>query len=137
MKTRIETDKAPKAIGPYSQGVKGSSTELLFLSGQIPIVPETGEVLSGSIEEQTKQVLKNLEAVLKAGGSSLERVLKTTVFLANMDDFPQMNAVYAQFFTHQPPARSTVEVSRLPRNVRIEIDLIAMTEGEAEDGLSV
>ena len=137
MKTRIETDKAPKAIGPYSQGVEGSSTELLFLSGQIPIVPETGEVLSGSIEEQTKQVLKNLEAVLKAGGSSLERVLKTTVFLANMDDFPQMNAVYAQFFTHQPPARSTVEVSRLPRNVRIEIDLIAMTEGEAEDGLSV
>ena len=100
-------------------------------------MPETGEVLSGSIEEQTKQVLKNLEAVLKAGGSSLERVLKTTVFLANMDDFPQMNAVYAQFFTHQPPARSTVEVSRLPRNVRIEIDLIAMTEGEAEDGLSV
>ena len=124
MKTVIQTEEAPKAIGPYSQGIRIRAGELLFLSGQIPLTP-TGEVVSGDIESQTRQVLKNLEAVLAAGGSSLNQVLKTTVYLKNLDDFPRMNAVYERFFRDKPPARSTVEVSRLPRQVGIEVDVIA------------
>jgi len=124
MKSEIRTEQAPKAIGPYSQGLRVRAGELLFLSGQIPLTPE-GELVAGDIESQTEQVLKNLEAVLTAGGSSLSQVVKTTVYLKNLDDFPRMNAVYARFFRDTPPARSTVEVSRLPRQVAIEIDVIA------------
>ncbi|MBM3802195.1 MAG: RidA family protein [Acidimicrobiia bacterium] len=124
MKSVIQAGNAPKAIGPYSQGIRIRAGELLFLSGQIPLTP-AGEVVSGDIESQTEQVLKNLEAVLTAGGSSLSQVLKTTVYLKNLDDFPRVNAVYERFFRDSPPARSTVEVSRLPRQVSIEIDVIA------------
>ena len=128
MKSLVATDKAPQAIGPYSQGVRVSGGELLFLSGQIPLDPSSGEVVQGGIEIQTQQVLKNLEAILRAGGSSLESVLKTTVYLKNLDDFPKMNEVYRQFFRKDPPARSTVEVSRLPRQAEVEIDAIAVVE---------
>jgi 2-iminobutanoate/2-iminopropanoate deaminase len=128
MKSIVNTEKAPRAIGPYSQGVKAKCGELLFLSGQIPLDPSTGEVIQGGIELQTQQVLKNLEEVLKAGGSSLDRVLKTTVYLRNLDDFPKMNDVYSLFFRENAPARSTVEVSRLPRQVDVEIDAIAILE---------
>ena len=124
MKSVIQTEEAPQAIGPYSQGIRVKTGELLFVSGQIPLTP-AGEVLSGDIESQTRQVLRNLEAVLVAGGSSLSQVLKTTVYLRNLDDFTRMNAIYETFFHDQPPARSTVEVSRLPRQVAIEIDVIA------------
>lgn len=124
MKSVVQTENAPKAIGPYSQGVRIPAGELLFLSGQIPLTP-TGELVSGDIESQTEQVLKNLEAVLAAGGSSLRQVLKTTVYLKNLDDFPRMNTVYERFFRDSPPARSTVEVSRLPREAAVEIDVIA------------
>jgi len=127
MKSVVQTENAPKAIGPYSQGIRIRTGELLFLSGQIPLTP-AGELVEGDIESQTEQVLKNLEAVLTAGGSSLGQVLKTTVFLKNLDDFPRMNAVYERFFREIPPARSTVEVSRLPRQVAIEIDVIAAVE---------
>jgi len=129
MKSLVATDKAPRAIGPYSQGVSIKCGELLFLSGQIPLDPSSGEVVQGGIELQTRKVLENLEEVLKAGGSSLESVLKTTVYLTNLDDFPKMNEVYQQFFQKAPPARSTVEVSRLPRQVKVEIDAIAVVEG--------
>ena len=128
MKLVVQTEKAPKAIGPYSQGIRAKTQELLFLAGQIPLDPSTGEVVTGNIEKQTEQVLKNLEAILVAGGSSLDRVLKTTVYLKNLDDFPVVNAVYGRFFGENPPARSTVEVSRLPRQVGIEIDAIAAAE---------
>ena len=129
MKSLVKTDKAPRAIGPYSQGVKAKCGELFFLSGQIPLDPSTGEVIQGGIELQTQQVLKNLEEVLRAGGSSLDGVLKTTVYLRNLDDFPKMNEVYHRFFRQNAPARSTVEVSRLPRQVDVEIDAIAIVEG--------
>ena len=119
----IATTKAPKAIGPYSQAVRFNN--LLFLSGQIPLEPESGEILKGNIEEQTKQILENLNNVLIAGGSSLDNVLKTTIFLASMEDYAAVNEVYAQFFEKSQPARSTVQVSRLPMDVKIEIDAIA------------
>ncbi|HEU0005037.1 MAG TPA: RidA family protein [Terriglobia bacterium] len=124
MKSVVQTENAPKAIGPYSQGIRVRTGEFLFLSGQIPLTP-AGELVGGDIESQTEQVLKNLEAVLAAGGSSLSQVLRTTVYLKNLDDFPRMNAIYERFFRDAPPARSTVEVSRLPRQVAIEIDVIA------------
>ncbi|MBT3878286.1 MAG: RidA family protein [Candidatus Scalindua sp.] len=119
----IATTKAPQAIGPYSQAVRFNN--LLFLSGQIPLEPESGEILKGNIKEQTKQILENLKNVLIAGGSSLDNVLKTTIFLANMEDYATVNEVYAQFFEKSQPARSTVQVSRLPMDVKIEIDAIA------------
>ncbi len=119
----IATTKAPQAIGPYSQAVRFNN--LLFLSGQIPLEPESGEILKGNIKEQTKQILENLNNVLIAGGSSLDNVLKTTIFLANMEDYATVNEVYAQFFEKSQPARSTVQVSRLPMDVKIEIDAIA------------
>ena len=119
----ISTNKAPQAIGPYSQAVRFNN--LLFLSGQIPLEPESGEILKGNIKEQTKQILENLKNVLIAGGSSLDNVLKTTIFLANMEDYATVNEVYAQFFEKSQPARSTVQVSRLPMDVKIEIDAIA------------
>jgi 2-iminobutanoate/2-iminopropanoate deaminase len=124
MKERVQTDQAPGAIGPYSQAIKANG--MLFASGQVPIDPATGQLVAGTIAEQTTQVLKNLQAVLEAAGSSLDQVAKTTVFLADMNDFAEMNETYAGFFKEIPPARSTVEVSRLPRDARVEIDVIAL-----------
>ena len=124
MKESVVTDLGPKAIGPYSQAIKANG--LVFLSGQIPLDPQTQQIVVGDIAQQTERVLENLRAIVQAAGSSLDRVLKTTVFLADMNDFSAMNAVYARYFSNQPPARSTVEVARLPRDVRVEIDLIAL-----------
>jgi 2-iminobutanoate/2-iminopropanoate deaminase len=124
MKDTIQTEQAPRAIGPYSQAIKAGG--FLFASGQIPIDPETGQFVAGGIAEQTEQVLKNLSAVLQAAGSSLERVVKTTVFLADMDEFARMNEIYGKFFAVNPPARATVEAARLPRDARVEIEAIAI-----------
>jgi len=119
----IATNDSPQAIGPYSQAV--TLDNLVFCSGQIPLTP-AGALVEGDISVQARQVLTNLKALLVASGSSLEHVLKTTVFLVDMGDFAAMNAVYAEFFTAAPPARSTVQVSRLPRDVRVEIEAIAV-----------
>ena len=124
MKDRVQTDSAPKAIGPYSQAIKANG--FIFASGQIPLNPVTMQIVEGGIREQTERVLTNLGAVLEASDSSLDRVVKTTVFLADLNDFGEMNEVYGKFFGETPPARSTVEVRRLPRDVRIEIDVIAL-----------
>jgi 2-iminobutanoate/2-iminopropanoate deaminase len=125
MKDTIQTTKAPLAMGPYSQAVRTHAHQLLFLSGQIPLDPTTGEISAGGIEAQTERVLMNLKEILEAGGSSLQNVIKTTVYLKNLQDFPKMNEVYARFFVQNPPARSTIEVSGLPRSASIEIDAIA------------
>ena len=124
MRDRIQTDNAPKAIGPYSQAIKANG--VVYASGQIPLDPKTMQIVEGGIREQTERVMNNLSAVLEAAGSSLDRVVKTTVFLADLGDFTEMNEVYGRFFGEIPPARSTVQVSRLPRDVRIEIDVIAL-----------
>lgn len=121
----VTTDRAPAAIGPYSQAVKMG--EMVFVSGQIPIDPATGDIVQGDIQVQTRQVLTNVEAVLIAAGSSLEKAVKTTVYITNMDEFPRMNEVYSEFFTNRPPARACVEVSRLPKGVAVEIDAIAIS----------
>jgi 2-iminobutanoate/2-iminopropanoate deaminase len=123
MRKIISTEHAPKAMGAYSQAVV--SNGFAFLSGQIPLDPETGQLIEGDTAAQTARVLENLKAVLEACGSSLTRVVKTTVFLKDMGEFTQMNAVYSEYFPKDPPARATVEVARLPRDVRIEIDCIA------------
>lgn len=122
MKKEIATDNAPKAIGPYSQGIMYG--DLIFASGQIPVNPASGEIASG-IKEQTKQVLENVSAILKSAGSSIENVIKTTVFIKNMNDFADMNGVYETYFKKPYPARSTVEVARLPKDVLVEIEVIA------------
>ena len=122
-KTIIQTSDAPAAIGPYSQAV--SIGNLLFCSGQIPLKPD-GSLNEGSIDEQTKQVFENIKAVLAEAGSSLDKVVKTTCFLSDMNNFAAMNAVYGSYFTENPPARSTVEVARLPRDVLVEIEVIAL-----------
>jgi 2-iminobutanoate/2-iminopropanoate deaminase len=122
MRQTISTAHAPAAIGPYAQAVRVG--DLLFTSGQIPLKPD-GTLLEGDIRAQTEQVLKNLQAVLGAGGSSLDSVVKCTCFLADMEDFAAMNEVYGRFFGSEPPARSAVEVARLPKDVRIEIEAIA------------
>ena len=124
MKEIIQTEHAPHAIGPYSQAIK--SNGFVFASGQIPTDPETGQFVPGGIEAQTEQVLKNLAAVLEAAGSGLSRVVKTTVFLADMQEFAAMNEVYGRFFKELPPARATVEAARLPRDARVEIEAIAL-----------
>src|ERR1700730_16133484 len=124
MKKIVATEKSPKAIGPYSQAVIYDG--VAYLSGQIPLDPATGQLVEGDIAAQTERVLENLKAVLEASGSSLSQVLKTTVFLKNMGDFPKMNEVYGRYFVETPPARSTVEVARLPRDVQVEIDCIAI-----------
>ena len=124
LKEIIQTEHAPQAIGPYSQAVKANG--LIFASGQIPIDPQTGQFVSGGIAEQTEQVLKNLEAVLEAAGSGLVNVVKTTVFLVDMQEFTAMNEVYGRFFKEQPPARATVAAARLPRDARVEIEAIAL-----------
>jgi 2-iminobutanoate/2-iminopropanoate deaminase len=126
MKQTISTEQAPRAIGPYSQAVIHSG--LVFLSGQIPLDPSTGQVVGDDIAQQTRRVLDNIRAVLEAAGTSLPAVLRTTVFLKDMAEFPAMNSVYAEYFNENPPARSTVEVARLPRDVRVEIDAIAALE---------
>jgi 2-iminobutanoate/2-iminopropanoate deaminase len=122
-KQAISTSQAPAAIGPYSQAIR--SGHLIFVSGQIPLDPETGRIVEGDAAVQTARVLQNLSAILEAAGSSLEHVLKTTVYLKDLADFEMMNEVYARFFVDVAPARATVEVARLPRNVLVEIDLIA------------
>lgn len=119
----ISTDKAPGAIGPYSQAVKANG--MVFCSGQIPIDIATGEFVSDDVSKQTEQVLKNLAAVLEAAGSGLDRVVKTTVFLADMNDFAAMNEVYGRYFDANKPARATVQAARLPRDAKVEIDCIA------------
>jgi 2-iminobutanoate/2-iminopropanoate deaminase len=121
---RIQTDHAPAAIGPYSQAIRAGS--FVFCSGQIPTDPATGEFVAGGIAEQTEQVLKNLAAVLEAAGSSLDRIVKTTVFLADMKEFSGMNEVYAKFFKGAPPARATVAAAGLPRDARVEIEAVAL-----------
>jgi len=121
----IHTDKAPKAIGPYSQAVKAGG--FVFVSGQIPLDPETGQLIDGDIVAQTERVLKNVQAVLEAAGASMTDVVRATIYLKDLNDFAAVNEVYARFFPSAPPARVTVEVSRLPRDVRIEIDAIAYT----------
>jgi 2-iminobutanoate/2-iminopropanoate deaminase len=123
-RTVVRTTDAPAAVGPYSQAIVAAG--MVFASGQIPLDPATGQVVEGDIGVMTRRVLMNLEAVLKAAGSSLAQTVKITVFLADMNDFQAMNAVFAEFFPVLPPARSTVEVARLPRDVRVEIDAIAL-----------
>ncbi|HEV7644108.1 MAG TPA: RidA family protein [Pyrinomonadaceae bacterium] len=123
MKEIISTENAPGAIGPYSQAVKTGN--MVFVSGQIPIDPATGQFVSDEVAEQTEQVFKNLQAVLEASGSGLDKVVKTTVFLADMNDFAAMNEVYGKFFTSDYPARATVQAARLPRDARVEIECIA------------
>jgi 2-iminobutanoate/2-iminopropanoate deaminase len=121
----IATTNAPAAIGPYSQAIKAGN--MIFTSGQIPLLP-SGELLTGSIQEQTHQVFKNLQAVLAEAGSSLNDVVKATVFIADMNQFGEINEVYAQYFGDHRPARSTVQVARLPKDVGVEIDLVAVTK---------
>lgn len=124
MKKIIQTEKAPAAIGPYSQGVIKNGT--LFISGQIPTDPQSGEIIGNNVTEQTQQVLANLEAILTEAGYTKEDVVKTTCYLRDMGKFSEMNAVYARFFTTTPPARAAVEVSRLPKDVLLEIEAIAI-----------
>ena len=124
MREAIATEQAPKAIGPYSQAIRAAG--LIFTSGQIPIDPATAQIVAGDVSAQTDRVLKNLAAILQASGSSLEKVLRCTVFLKNMADFAAMNEVYGRYFKQAPPARSTVEVARLPKDVLVEIDVIAL-----------
>jgi 2-iminobutanoate/2-iminopropanoate deaminase len=121
----ISTHDGPKAIGPYSQAVKANG--LVFVSGQIAIDPVTNTLLSGDVGFQTERVLKNLSGILQAAGSGLDKVVRSTVFLKNMGDFAAMNEVYGRYFTSEPPARSTVEVARLPKDVLVEIDVIALS----------
>jgi 2-iminobutanoate/2-iminopropanoate deaminase len=126
VKHKIQTEAAPQAIGPYSQAIVAGG--LVFASGQIPIDPATGQFVEGGIAEQTEQVLKNLSAVLETAGSSLDHVVKTTVFLADMQEFTSMNEVYGRFFSNDPPARATIQAARLPREARVEIEAIALVD---------
>jgi 2-iminobutanoate/2-iminopropanoate deaminase len=124
-KTILSTAKAPAAIGPYSQGT-ATPQGLVFTAGQIPLDPATGELVAGDIKAQTRRVIENLKAILEAGGSDLASVVRTTVYLKDMADFAGMNEVFAEYFQASPPSRSTVEVARLPRDVRVEIDAIGI-----------
>lgn len=128
MKKPVSTQSAPRAIGPYSQAVEARGSRTLYLSGQIPLDPASGELLRGTIEEETARVLDNLRAVLTAAGAGFEHVVKTTVFLVDMADFPKLNEVYGRAFTQAPPARSTVQVAALPRGARVEIEAVAVLE---------
>src|SRR5436309_11966289 len=125
MKKIISTDEAPGAIGPYSQAVR--SRNLLFCSGQIPLDPKSGEIVSGDIAAQTRRVLDNIAGVLKAEGLTFDNVVKTTIFLTNLGDFQTVNEIYGSYFKHEPPARSTVQVPALPKGANVEIEVIAMT----------
>lgn len=124
MRDVISTAGGPKAIGPYSQAIKAN--EFLFVSGQVPLDPQTQQIVEGDIGRQTERVLENLKAIVEAAGSALERVVKTTVYLKDLGDFAAMNVVYGRYFPSNPPARATVEVTRLPKEARIEIELIAL-----------
>jgi 2-iminobutanoate/2-iminopropanoate deaminase len=133
MHQAVHSDEAPKAIGPYSQAVSAStlsptmgSRRLIFLSGQIPLDPKTGELVKGTIEEETRRVMENLRAVLAAGGAGFEHLVKTTIFLTDLADFAKVNEVYGSFLGAIPPARATVQVAALPRGARVEIDAIAV-----------
>ena len=126
-KSIILSKSAPAAIGPYNQGIKGSG-HFIFTAGQIPIDPRSGQVLQADIKQQTRLVLNNVKAILEEAGARMEDVVKTTVFLKDMGEFGSMNEVYAEFFKVNPPARSTVEVSRLPRDVKVEIEAIAIVD---------
>ena len=126
MRQAVSTPSAPKAIGPYSQAVRAGS--LLFVSGQVPIDPATGNIITGDIAAQTHRIFQNIGEILKAGGASFDHVVRTTVFLADMNDFAAMNDAYGTFFSSPFPARATVQVSRLPKEARIEIDVIASVE---------
>jgi 2-iminobutanoate/2-iminopropanoate deaminase len=123
MKEIVSTTKAPAAIGPYSQAVKLGN--MIYTSGMIPLVPETMQIAEGDVQKQTRQVLENLKALLESAGSSLDKVLKTTVFIKNMNDFPRINETYGEYFKDQQPARSCVEVARLPKDVQVEIEVVA------------
>ncbi|KAG0175110.1 hypothetical protein DFQ28_005022 [Apophysomyces sp. BC1034] len=123
---RVQTAAAPAALGPYAQAIKANG--MVYTSGQIPMVAETGNIVEGGISEQTRQSLTNVSAVLKASGSSLEKVIKTTVFLQDMNDFAAMNEVYATFFDKHQPARSCVQVARLPKDVAVEIEAVALAD---------
>jgi len=125
MKKAIQTDQAPAAIGPYSQAVQIRTQSLVFCSGQIPLDPQTGELVGSNATEQCQQVMKNLQAVLHAAGGNFEHVVKTTIYLKDMNDFGSVNEVYAGYFEAAPPARATVQVSRLPKDVLVEIDAVA------------
>jgi 2-iminobutanoate/2-iminopropanoate deaminase len=131
-KVIVETDKAPQAIGPYSQAVGYNG--LLFLSGQIAIDPETDELVDGDIEAQTARVMANLSAVLGASGLDFSHVIRSTIYLDDMDNFEKVNAIYGRFFDENPPARATVEVSRLPKDVLVEIDMIAAAPEPKDEG---
>lgn len=120
----VQTDKAPKAIGPYSQAIRTDS--MVYTAGQIGLDPTTGDFVAGGVEEQTRQVINNLRSVLEAAGSSLDHVVKTIVFLKDMNDFPKMNSIYAEYFGANPPARSTVAVAGLPKGGLVEIEAIAL-----------
>ncbi len=120
----ISTPNAPAAIGPYSQAI--AIDGLLFCSGQIPLDPATGQVIEGDVSAQTRQVMENIRALLTAAGTSLEKVVKTTIFLADMNDFATVNAIYGEYFPENPPARSTVQVARLPRDVQVEVEVIVL-----------
>ncbi len=124
MKEIVTTDRGPKAIGPYSQAVKANG--FVFVSGQVALDPKTQQIIEGAIVPQTERVMENLKGIVEASGSSLDNVVKTTVFLADMNDFAAMNEVYARYFASQPPARATVQVSRLPKDVRVEIEVVAL-----------
>lgn len=126
MREVVKTEKAPAAIGPYSQGIRSGG--FLFCSGQIPLDPSSGKMVEGGIKVQTERVLQNLEAVLASGGASLRSVVKTTVYLVDLADFPAMNGVYGTFFPEEPPARATVQVAKLPAGALVEIDAIASLE---------
>ncbi len=126
MREVIATPNAPQAIGPYSQAIRAKG--FVFVSGQIPLDPATGQIVEGGVAEQTGRALANLDAVLKAAGSALDQVVRTTVYLKDLGEFAAMNDVYARFFPREAPARATVEVSRLPKDVRVEIDAIALAE---------
>lgn len=123
---KVETAQAPAAIGPYSQAVKAGN--MIFCSGQIPLVPETGEMITGGIKEQTVRVMENLKAVLEAAGAGYDKVVKTTIFLADMNDFAEVNGIYSEYFTGAAPARATVQVARLPKDAKVEIDAVACLE---------
>ncbi len=123
MLSAVSTGSAPKALGPYSQAIRAG--QFLFVSGQVPIDPATGELVGGSIADQTRRALENVGAILQAGGASFQNVVRTTVYLADLSDFSSMNEVYATFFTPPQPARSTIQAARLPRDARIEVDVIA------------
>jgi 2-iminobutanoate/2-iminopropanoate deaminase len=124
MKKEIKTDKAPKAIGPYSQAIEANG--FIFVSGQIPIDPATGEIIKGSIEKQTEQVLKNIKAILEEAGSSMENIVKATVYLSNLEDYSKVNEIYGKYIPSPYPARAAFQVARLPKDVGIEIEIIAL-----------